>query len=62
MTEKVKTQRASVVGLALAIGAGLGLIVGLLVGGGEWIAGGLAIGAGLGVVVGAAYSSMASKP
>jgi len=62
MVEKTQnTLRASAVGLAVTAGAALGLIIGLLAGGGEWIVRGLAIGAALGVVVGAVYAAARSK-
>ena len=62
MTEKVKsTQRASAVGLALFMGAGLGLIIGLLVWDGAGIAIGMAFGGALGIVVGAVWDGMRSK-
>lgn len=62
MTEKVTArQRASAVGLALIMGAGVGLIIGLLVWDGAGIAMGVALGAALGVVVGAVWDGMRPK-
>lgn len=62
MTEKVKTrQRASAVGLAVVMGAGLGLIIGLLLWDGAGIAIGIAFGGALGVVVGAVWDGMRPK-
>lgn len=58
MTSGAKTrQRQTFVGVALAIGAGLGLIIGVITGGGAGVAIGLGMGAGLGVVVGAAWDA-----
>lgn len=47
----------TIVGSALAIGAGLGITVGVLVGGGAAIAIGAGIGAGISVAVGAAWDA-----
>jgi hypothetical protein len=51
-------RRDTLVGVALAVGAGLGLTVGVLVGGGSGIAIGMGIGAGLGVVFGASWDAL----
>ncbi len=48
----------TVVGVAVALGAGLGTTVGIIVGGGTGIAVGAGVGAGLGVVLGAAWDAM----
>lgn len=55
------TQRASAVGLALVMGAGLGLIIALVVWDGTGIAIGMGVGSALGVVVGAVWDGMRSK-
>lgn len=52
------TRRVTTVGAALVVGAGLGLILGLLLWDGPGIALGMAIGAGLGVVAGAVWDGM----
>ncbi len=58
MTEKGKEgRRTSLVGAAVAIGAGLGMTVGLIVGGGAGIAMGVIFGAGIGVVFGGAWDA-----
>jgi hypothetical protein len=59
MMEKAKeSRRNTLVGVALAIGAGLGGTVGVIVGGGAGIAIGAGIGAGLGVAFGAAWDAL----
>ena len=59
MTDKAKEgRRNSLVGAALAIGGGLGMIIGLLVGGGSGIAIGMIFGAGIGLVFGAAWDGL----
>ena len=50
-------RQSTSVGTTLAIGAGLGTTVGVLVGGGVGIAVGASVGAGIGVVVGAAWDA-----
>lgn len=58
MTNGAKTgRRETLVGVALAIGAGLGMIIGVILGGGAGVAIGLGMGAGIGVVVGAAWDA-----
>ncbi len=44
-------------GTAIALGAGIGMTIGVLVGGGPGIAFGLLLGAGVGVAVGAAWNA-----
>lgn len=62
VAEKARTvQRASAVGLTLVMGAGLGLIIALLVWDGAGIAIGMAVGAALGVVVGAVGTGCAPR-
>lgn len=59
MTGKAKEDRRNtLVGVALAVGAGLGMTVGVIVGGGAGIAIGARLGAGLGVVFGAAWDAL----
>lgn len=59
MTENANNKaRNTVVGVAISIGAGLGMTVGVIVGGGAGIAIGLCIGAGVGVVFGAAWDAL----
>jgi len=48
-------------GMGISIGAGLGMIVGLLGWGGAGIALGAAFGSGIGLVIGAAADSLRSK-
>ena len=48
------------VGLGVAIGAGLGMVFGLLWRGGDGLAIGIGLGAGLGVVAGAVWDRMTS--
>ena len=47
----------TVTGTALAIGAGVGITVGILVSGGAGIALGVSIGAGVGIALGAAWDA-----
>lgn len=49
-------------GLLIGLGAGVGMIVGLLIAGGAGIALGLTFGAGAGVVIGAAVDAMSQRP
>lgn len=49
------------VGLGIALGAGIGIVGGVLVGGGSGIALGAAIGSGLGVVAGAVWQGLGSR-
>ncbi|MEO7754277.1 MAG: hypothetical protein ABIS35_12775 [Terracoccus sp.] len=59
MTAQAEEDRTdTVVGVAVALGAGLGTTVGIIVGGGTGIAVGAGVGAGLGVVFGAAWDAM----
>lgn len=62
ITEKAREgRRRSVVGASLALGAGPGIIVGLIVGGGAGIAIGAIVGASLGIVFGAAWDALHSS-
>lgn len=59
MTDKdKKSHRNTLVGVALVIGAALGMIVGVIVGGGAGMAIGTGIGGGVGVVFGAAWDAL----
>ena len=48
-------QADTAVGVAIALGAGVGMVAGLILGGGAGLAVGAGLGAGVGVVVGAVW-------
>ena len=61
-SDRAKPPRMQWTGVLLSLGAGVGMIVGLLIAGGAGIALGLAFGAGVGVVIGAAADAMSPRP
>jgi hypothetical protein len=55
-TDRRRGQRVQFAGIGLTLGAGVGILVGALVGGGA-VAVGIVVGAGVGLVVGAAIEA-----
>ncbi|GAA1131897.1 hypothetical protein [Arthrobacter flavus] len=53
-----KNRQNTIVGVAVAIGAGLGTTFGVIMGGGAGIAINTCIGVGIGVIIGAAWDSL----
>ena len=61
-SDRAKRPKLQWTGLLISLGAGVGMIVGLLIAGGDGIALGLAFGAVVGVVIGAAADAMSQRP
>lgn len=54
-------RRVQFAGTGLTLGAGVGIVVGALVGG-AWVAAGIVVGAGVGLVIGAAIDAQRGDP